>query len=100
MTINGPNFNGIIKKIKIFLTQYKWVQCKHKYNHGGNKNKRQREYDKKKILTNGEEKQVKRMFWKYIPLLIFLSEKQYISFYKTCFEVYILHRQLYTLKVL
>ena len=55
---------------------------------------------RKKTLTNGEEKQIKRIFWKYIPLLIFLSEKQYISFYKTCFEVYILHDQLYTLKVL
>ena len=31
-----------------------------------------------------------------IKQLVFLFQKQYILFYKTCFEVCILHRQLYT----
>ena len=35
-----------------------------------------------------------------IKLLVFFFNKQYILFYKTFFEVYILHCQLYTLKVL
>ena len=35
-----------------------------------------------------------------IKLLVFFLKKQYILFYKTFFEVYILHCQLYTLKVL